>query len=60
MTQSCKQNSHLLPELWLSLLDCCEDHVAIGSRGQAVQTTTDAADSDDVQVLSTWKRIDTI
>ena len=42
---------NLLPELRLSLLDCGEDHISETSLRKAVQASTPAGHSDDVQVL---------
>ena len=42
---------HFLAKFWLALLHCCENHVTIGGGGEAIQSTSDATDSDDVQVF---------
>merc|ERR1719277_991434 len=42
---------HLLPQLWLALLACAENHVARAALGDHVQAAPDAADGHDVQVL---------
>merc|ERR1719300_1341725 len=39
-------------ELWLTLLDCGEDHVPTAGGGQPVETSADAVDCDDVEVLA--------
>jgi len=44
---------NFLAEFWLALLDSGKDHVATASGGQTVQTSTNASNSDDVQVLGT-------
>jgi len=43
---------HLLPELGLTLLDGCKEHVSDGTSRESVQLGTDSTDSDHVQVLS--------
>jgi hypothetical protein len=40
----------LLPQLWLSLLDCCHDHVANTGSWESVQSRTNTLDGDDVEV----------
>merc|ERR1719373_1497255 len=40
------------PQLWFTLLDCGEDHVPTAGGGQPVETSADAVDCDDVEVLT--------
>ncbi len=46
-----QQTLTLFPELWLAFLHCGHDHVTHTSGGEPVQTTLDAFDRYDVQVL---------
>lgn len=41
---------NLLPQLWLSLLDSCHDHVTGTASGQTVESRADSLDRDDVQI----------
>lgn len=48
------QAKYLFTQFWFTLLDCGNEHVTSSSGWQTIQTTTDAMNSDDIQVLTTW------
>merc|ERR1719206_1652110 len=43
---------NLLPELWFTLLDCSQDHVATAGSRQPVEPAPDTVHSDHVEVLT--------
>lgn len=46
-------HTHLLSQLWFTLLDRGDEHVSNASSRQSIQATANAMNSDNVQVLTT-------
>lgn len=49
--------TYLLSQLWFTLLDGSDEHIADSGSWQTVQTTSDAVNGNDVQVLTAWNSI---
>lgn len=51
MTDDAEQTElTLLPQIWLSFLDSCKDHVTSGGSWQTIQARSSTGDGDDVQI----------
>lgn len=54
-TSAPSNSTHLLSQLWFTLLDGSDEHITDTSSWQTIQATTNAMDGDNVQVLTTLK-----